>query len=58
MACIFYNKPCVFFVSGNGGNFPRKMPSSNAREIKIMADLEETTVAVFYEVCHPGRLKP
>ena len=48
----------MFFRIGKRGNFPRKMPSSNAREIKIMAGLEETTVAVFYEVCHPGRLKP
>ena len=57
MACIFYDKPCVFYVAGKMRNFPAFLNGKKRKDYNIKAHYFHTLLHVVHDIFHQKQNK-
>ena len=57
MACIFYDKPCVFYVAGKMRNFPAFLNGKKRKDYNITAHYFHTLLHVVHDIFHQKQNK-
>ncbi len=57
MACIFYDKPCFFYVAGKMRNFPAFLNGKKRKDYNIKAHYFHTLLHVVHDIFHQKQNK-